>query len=213
MVLLDLDGTLADSAPGIVASVEHALAALGVASPGADALRAFMGPPMRQAFHDAFGFDAAETDRAVVAYREYFTARGIFECSLYEGISDLLAELDSAGVRLALATSKPEVFAGRILEHLGVRGRFAAVCGADLDGRRATKTEIVRDALDALGAAAGPSVVMVGDREHDVTGASANGIRCIGVAWGYAQPGELERAGASPIARSVEALRHELVPV
>ncbi len=149
VVLLDLDGTLADSAPGIVASVEHALAALGVASPGAGALRALMGPPMRQAFHDAFGFDAAETDRAVVAYREYFAARGMFECSLYEGISDLLAELDSACVRLALVTSKPEVFAARILERLGVRGRFAAVCGADLDGRRATKTEIARS-VEAL---------------------------------------------------------------
>lgn len=210
-VLFDLDGTLVDSAPAIVASLEHALSALGVESPGPDALRAVMGPPMREAFHEAFGFDEATTERAIVAYREHFGAHGAAACSLFDGVGALLGDLEAAGARLAIATSKPEASAARILEHLGVLDRFSAVCGADLDGRRAAKPDIVRDALRELRARPAPGVVMVGDREHDVAGARANGIRCVGAGWGYAAPGELERAGASPVVGSVAALRAELL--
>ncbi|MCU1495405.1 MAG: haloacid dehalogenase [Acidimicrobiaceae bacterium] len=209
-VLFDLDGTLTDSAPGIVASVEHALEVIGLLSPGAEQLRRFVGPPMQESFRGVLGLDEPGTERAMRAYREYFTARGMFDNSLFPGIAEMLEGLDGAGTPIALATSKPTVFAEQILEHFGIRRHFVAVCGADLGGQRAGKTEIVGDALRALPGGSSELAVMVGDREHDVLGAAANGVDCLGVAWGYAAPGELAKAGALRVVASVEELHAAL---
>ncbi len=203
LVLLDLDGTLTDSYPGIAASARVAFTALGLPVPDATALRRFVGPPLADSF-PLFGVPAERVPEAIAAYRAYFRETGMWQNSVYPGIPEQLAALRDAGVRLAVATSKPEVFAGPICERFGLAPLLEGVFGAPLDHVPSTKATVVGAALDAL-RPAGP-VLMVGDREHDVHGARAHGVDCVGVAWGYAQPGELARAGALEVVPEVARL-------
>ena len=199
-VLLDLDGTLTDPYDGITRCVLHALAALGHPAPDEAALRGMIGPPLQEGFA-SLGVPVAQLDEAVRLYRERFSTTGLYENRLYDGIPELLDDLRAAGRRLALATSKPEVFAQRILDHFRLADRFDVVGGATLDGTRRRKADVIADVLAATGST-GPvrdGAVMVGDRAQDVLGAQAHGLRCIGVRWGYAEPGELEAAGADPL--------------
>ena len=208
LVLLDLDGTLTDSAPGIVSSVAHAYRTLGIAVPDAAALRSFVGPPITDSFA-AHGVPAERIDEAVTAYRAAYTAGGMDDVAVYAGIPDALAALRRAGCRLVVATSKPTVFARPICERLGLADQLDAVHGAPLDEHTSTKALVIAEALDATGhgdPAGRPAVVMVGDREHDVHGAAAHGIDCLGVAWGYAAPGELVQAGALGVVEHVADL-------
>ncbi len=197
LVLLDLDGTLVDSAPGIVASVAHAYRTLGLEVPDARTLRSFVGPPITDSFA-AHGVPADRTDEAVAAHRAAYTTGGMDDVTVFAGVLDALAALRSAGCRLVVATSKPTVFARPICEHLGLSRYLDAVVGAPLDEHTSTKALVIADALAWAARADAPTagVVMVGDREHDVHGAAAHGIECLGVAWGYAAPGELAAAGA-----------------
>lgn len=211
-ILFDLDGTLTDSAPGIRNCLRHALAELGHPGLPDAELAAFLGPPLADSFTRYCGFDDEQVAAAIAAYRSRFTSVGMFENSLYPGVEELLDELLRAGATLAVATSKPEEFAARILAHFGIADRFKIVVGAELDGRRSAKSEVVAEALRRLSQAGVPisgrptpggpnsrggvAAVMVGDRSHDVLGAAANGLACIGVGWGYAEPGELAGAGA-----------------
>jgi phosphoglycolate phosphatase len=197
VVLFDLDGTLTDSGVGIANSVQAALDEIGHGPLDAAALRRFVGPPLLDSFA-GLGLPRATCEAAVQAYRRYFTETGLYENAVYDGIEEALDALGDAGVVLGVATSKPEPFARRILEHFGLASRFAVIAGAGLDGTLCHKQEVIAAALEGVGAAAG-TVTMVGDREHDVFGAQAHGLPCVGVAWGYAEPGELERAGARPI--------------
>jgi len=201
VVLFDLDGTLTDSGPGIASSVSHALSALG-AAPLSDAqLRAFMGPPAHDGF-EALGFDAATSERAVTEYRSYMAEKGLYENEVYPGVEDVLMGLREDGVTMAVATSKPTVFAMRVLEHFGLFGYFAYVSGSELDGRARAKQEVITNAITALALAGRDDVCMVGDRDLDVCGAAALGLPAIGVSWGYSAPGELERAGPVAIAHT-----------
>ncbi|MBD7919427.1 HAD hydrolase-like protein [Cellulomonas sp. Sa3CUA2] len=193
LVLLDLDGTLTDSYPGIAASARVAFTTLGMPVPDDAALRGFVGPPLVDSFA-RFGVPPARVTEAVDAYRGYFRTTGMWENSVYDGIPEQLVALRDAGVRLAVATSKPEVFAGPICERFGLARYLEGVFGAPLDHVPSSKATVVAAALDAL--RPGGAVLMVGDREHDVHGARANGVDCLGVAWGYAQPGELLEAGS-----------------
>lgn len=203
LVLLDLDGTLTDSYPGIAASARVAFTALGLPVPDDAALRRFVGPPLAESF-PAFGVPADRVPDAIAAYRGYFRGAGMWENSVYPGIPDQLAALRTAGVRLAVATSKPEVFAGPICERFGITPFLEGVFGAPLDHVVSSKATVVAAALEAL-RPRGP-VLTVGDREHDVHGARAHGVDCLGVAWGYAQPGELAAAGALAVVDDVTAL-------
>ena len=203
LVLLDLDGTLTDSYPGIAASARVAFGALGLPVPDDTALRRFVGPPLVESFA-LFGVAADRVPEAVAAYRGYFRAQGMWENALYPGIPEQLAALRDAGVRLAVATSKPEVFAAPICERFGVAPYVEGVFGAPLDDVPSTKATVVGAALEALRPAG--AVLMVGDREHDAHGARAHGVDCLGVAWGYAQPGELEAAGVVGVVPEVTAL-------
>ncbi|MCV2393139.1 HAD-IA family hydrolase [Actinotalea sp. M2MS4P-6] len=200
IVLLDLDGTLTDPQVGILASYDHAMASLGLPPVPAERRHACIGPPLRDVFAD-LGVPAERLDDAVAGYREYFAPTGMFENRVYDGIPEALAAMRDAGLRLAVATSKPEPYARRILEHFELDGWFEHIAGATLDGRVGAKADIIALALEALGAEADADVVMVGDRSHDVLGAAAHGLACLGVAWGYAAPGELEAAGAIAVAR------------
>lgn len=194
-ILFDLDGTLTDSGPGIINSITYALAQVGAPARSAESLRWFLGPPLHESFA-AIGVDPAA---AIAKYREYFTATGMYENSVYDGIAEVLDGVAAAGFRLAVATSKPTVFAVRILEHFGLAGRFELVLGAELDGSRSRKAAVIADVLQTLDTPAG-AAVMIGDRAADVIGAAACGVAFVGAGWGYAEPGELESAGASTVA-------------
>jgi len=204
VVLLDLDGTLTDSAPGIVGSLRAALTEAGLPVPDDAALRRFVGPPLPLMLRES-GVPADRVDELVATYRRHFTAGGMFDNAVFPGIEDAMDTLRDAGVVLAVATSKPEVYARQIVEHFGLDAHLThgldGVFGADADkGERSGKAEVVAHALANLagrGVAAGPTTtVMVGDREHDVLGAGRHGLPTVGVSWGYAEPGELEAAGA-----------------
>ncbi|MGO1318180.1 MAG: HAD hydrolase-like protein [Cellulomonadaceae bacterium] len=215
LVLLDLDGTLTDSAPGIIASVRHAFAALDLPAPGPDDLRRFVGPPIEESLL-RHGVRPERLEEARTAYREAFTSGGMFDNRVYDGVLDTLAALRGAGVRLALATSKPEVYARRITAHFGLDTFLEAQFGASLDTSRSEKADVITYGLRELkDSAAGlpdlSSILMVGDRLHDVLGARANGLDCLGVAWGYADTGELAQAGARAVVHTPAELTAALL--
>jgi len=214
VVLLDLDGTLTDSAPGIVGSLRAALTEAGLPVPDDAALRRFVGPPLPEMLV-AHGVPAGRVDELVATYRRHFTAGGMFDNAVFDGIEDVLVALREAGAVLAVATSKPEVYARQIARHFGLDAYLTdgldGVFGADADqGTRSAKADVVAHALSTLadrGVAVGPATtVMVGDREHDVLGAGRHGIATVGVAWGYAEPGELEAAGAAAVVHTPHEL-------
>jgi phosphoglycolate phosphatase len=197
LVLFDLDGTLVDSSPGIWASVRFAAGELGLAPPTPAQLRAMVGPPLQDGFAHVLGVPSPEVPRAVAAYREHYAAGALLELTVYAGIRPLLAQLGDGGATLAVATSKPEPFALRVLEAAGLLPAFAGVHGATLDGAVRHKAQVVAAALAAHPHGRDP--VLVGDRAQDVRGAAANGLPCIGAGWGPAEDGELESAGAAVV--------------
>ncbi|MGA3220057.1 MAG: HAD hydrolase-like protein [Acidimicrobiales bacterium] len=200
-VLFDLDGTLTDPGVGIFNSVSFALSRLGAEPLDRAQLRDFVGPPAHDCF-EALGFDAATSERAVVEYRRYMAEKGLYENEVYPGIEAVLSGLRDGGATLAVATSKPTVFARRVLEHFGLSGYFAYVSGSELDGRARAKHEVISIAITALGLVGRDDVCMVGDRALDVTGAAALSLPAVAVAWGYAADGELESAGAAAVAHT-----------
>ncbi|MDT0277509.1 HAD hydrolase-like protein [Blastococcus goldschmidtiae] len=198
LVLFDLDGTLVDSAPGIHASVRHATAALGIPEPTPDQLRGMVGPPLQDGFALVLGLGVDDVPGAVAAFRTHYAAGALLDVTVHDGIPGLLADLRAAGATLAVATSKPEPFAVRVLDHTGLLPAFASVHGATLDGTVRHKDQVVAAALGAHPRGRAP--VLVGDRSHDVLGAAAHGLPCIGAGWGPAEDGELAAAGAAAIA-------------
>ncbi len=204
----DLDGTLTDSSLGITNSVIYALKKFGIEETDRRKLYSFIGPPLTVSFEKYCGFSKEETKRAVEYYREYYRDRGIFENHVYEGMEEVLKELKNQGRTLVVATSKPEPFARQIIEHFRLAQYFDYVAGMELDGRRATKAEVIRYALDACKITDRSQVLMVGDREHDVIGAKAAGIDCLGILYGFGTREELTRAGADYIEKTVEGILH-----
>src|SRR5690349_2899327 len=174
-IFFDLDGTLTDSAEGIINSVSYALAKFGIEAQ-AEELRPFVGPPLHHSFMTHYGFDEATARRAVGYYREYFAERGMFENAIYEGVPQLLQALREAGRALAIVTTKPAFFAEQIVRHFALDGYFDRVVGAELDLTNSDKETLVRLALAHYPGVARESVVMIGDREHDIIGAQANEI-------------------------------------
>ena len=205
LVLFDLDGTLTDSAPGITRSVAYALEKMGAEPLPPEGRLRFIGPPLKQSFRRYCSFDEARCEEAVRRYREYFTAGGMFENAVYPGVPEALAALRSDGLRLAVATSKPELYSRQIADRFGLTPCFEGVFGAAMDETRTDKAEVIRYALDSLGASPA-EVLMVGDREHDVLGAKQAGLPCVGVLWGYGSREELAAAGAGALAETPEAL-------
>lgn len=195
-LLFDLDGTLTDPREGIVGSIRHALAALGVESPCDARLERCIGPPLAAAFAELLETrDPPLIDRAIAAYRERFGERGLYENAVYPGIDESLAALRRAGHPLFVVSSKPRVYVERIVEHFALGAHFDELYGSELDGTRSDKAELIAWVLEAEGFGhAAP--IMVGDRHHDVIGARKNGLTAVGVGWGYGSRDELERAGA-----------------
>jgi phosphoglycolate phosphatase len=208
LVIFDLDGTLTDSAQGIVSSFRHALDEVGAEIPDGDLAGRLVGPPMHQTL-TAMGLK--DPDGAIAAYRADYSTRGWAMNALFDGIPQLLTDLRAAGVRLAVATSKAEPTAQRILEHFGLDQHFEVIAGASLDGVRATKAEVVAHALAALEPLP-DRVVMVGDRAHDVEGAAVHGIATVVVDWGYGAADFAEPTGVAAVAHvaTVDDLREVL---
>jgi phosphoglycolate phosphatase len=204
LVLFDLDGTLVDSTPGIWASVRVAAAALGLPEPTPEQLREMVGPPLQDGFALVLGVPPADVPRAVAAYRAHYSAGALLDVRVHDGVPELLADLRAGGATLAVATSKPETFAVRVLAHTGLLATFASVHGATLDGAVRHKDQVVAAALAAHPGGRDP--VLVGDRAHDVLGAAAHGLPCIGAGWGPAPDGELEAAGAAVVAATPAAV-------
>lgn len=211
VILFDLDGTLTDPGVGITKSVDYALKSFGIHTEDLRELCKFIGPPLTESFMKFYGFNEAQAILAVEKYREYFADIGIFENELIDGIDDLLCHLSDAGRRLIVATSKPKVFADRILEHFNLMRYFDLVCGSELDGTRVVKGEVIRYALEKAGITDLNRVVMVGDRKHDIIGAKESLIDSIGVLFGYGSYDELSSAGATLIVETVEELENVLL--
>lgn len=215
--LFDLDGTLTDSREGITKCVQHGLKCIGIEEPDLKKLEAFIGPPLLDSFMGIYGLDEEIAKRAVAYYRERFAPIGIYENKLYEGVPGMLEKLKKAGIHLAVASSKPEIFVRRVLAHFDIEKYFEVVVGSELDGRRGTKEEVVEEALRQLGVLdllplqRLKCCVMIGDRKFDIQGAKAYGLTAVGVRFGFAPEGELEAEGADHIAETVEELTRLLL--
>lgn len=210
LILFDLDGTLTDSAPGILAGFDRALTAVGVPLPGDDVRAHVVGPPMIDTFR-SLGLTPDQIERARAAYSDYYEDSGWAENRVYDGVVDVLEAVAAAGVPMAVATSKNERVATRILEHFDLARFFGAIAGASDDGSRRAKSDVVARALGLMGREARPTadggtpaVVMVGDRDHDVFGAGHWGIPVALVEWGYGLP--TEHAAASWSVATPQAL-------
>jgi phosphoglycolate phosphatase len=199
LFLFDLDGTLIDSEIGIFAGVRHSLATVGAESPDDDALRAWVGPPLRVSYAAILGDDSERIEAAVAAYGERFRDVGWSEHTVYDGIPELIASLSAAGHRLAVVTSKPLPHAGPIIAHLPFGHLFERVYAPDLSTSHSEKATMIAAALADFDQPA-EDTIMIGDRLYDMEGAVANGVRAIGVLWGFGDREELEGAGAWKIA-------------
>lgn len=206
-VLLDFDGTVADTRPGIFNSIRYAMDAAGLPIPDGADLDYFLGPPLGASFSHVFGADEETADRLTDLYRVYYKEKGIFECSLYDGIPELLDGLHAAGIRTAVVSSKPAKFLNMLVPHFGLELRFDAVIGPDLSNKRADKTWLVQEALRTLGLPCDKSAVMVGDRLFDMEGAVHAGVTAVGALYGYGTAEELTEAGAERLITTPSELK------
>ena len=201
-VLFDLDGTLTDPGEGITNSVIFSLEKFGITVSNRAELYKFIGPPLLYSYKEYYGFSESDAKLAIKYYREYFSEKGIFENRVYNGITDMLGKLRGNNIRLSVATSKPDPFAVKILEHFGLTEYFSLVAGATMDETRSEKHEVIEYALRGLHIEDKARCIMVGDRKHDILGAKKNGLKSVGVLYGYGSRGELETAGADMLAET-----------
>ena len=201
-ILFDLDGTLTDPGEGITNSVAYALKKYDIEVADKRELYKFIGPPLKDSFMKYYGFVESKAEEAIAYYREYFRDTGIFENRVYEGVEDMLKKLHDDGKKIVLATSKPEEFALRILEHFDLKKYFQVVAGASMDSSRSKKGDVIAYAISVCDNFHKDTSVMIGDREHDIIGAKENGLKSIGVLYGYGDENELKTAGADYIASS-----------
>ncbi|WP_144803571.1 HAD hydrolase-like protein [Curtobacterium sp. BH-2-1-1] len=208
-ILFDLDGTISDSAPGILESMTHTFRTVGVPVPDHETLMSFVGPPIMDTFKTAMGMDEAQAEHTLAVYREHYLSHGALDSAMFPGIDVVLHTLHRAGLPISTATSKPETPATYILEHYGLTGDIDVITGASDDEVRSAKADVVEEALRRL-AARGFDVsrpVLVGDRLHDVEGAAANGVPVVFAEWGYGSPAE----AAGTVAQAATPL--DLLPI
>jgi phosphoglycolate phosphatase len=211
IILFDLDGTLTDPKVGITKSVQYALEKMDILEPDTDKLEPFIGPPLQVSFAKYYGFDEKQSKRAIDFYRERFKEKGMFENVLYPNIPLLLASLKESGYVLVVATSKPTVFAEKIIKYFELEKYFQHIVGSNLDGTRSSKTEIIQHILDKYTNYEHREFIMIGDRKHDIIGAKNTGIDSIGVTYGYGSPEEIKYAEPTFILNSVEQLRDKFL--
>lgn len=211
-IVLDLDGTLTDPVVGITNSFIYAMEKYGIPVPDRNELLKLIGPPPLESFQEIYGLSREEATTAIRYYREFYREKGIFECSVFPGIEDLLKSLNEEGRILMVATAKVEEFAEIVLEHFGIAKYFTCIAGSDMANTITHKGEIVLSVLERCEITDREHTVMVGDRMHDILGAKYANIDSIGVLFGYGTKEELENAGADIIAESVSDLKRILSP-
>lgn len=202
--LFDLDGTVTDPGEGITNSVMYALQKFGIHERDRRKLYRFIGPPLADSFREFYGFSPARAKEGIKFYREYYSEKGIFENKLYPGIEDMVKRMKEDSKTLVLATSKPEFFAGQILEYFHLDSYFTFVAGATMDENRVKKGDVIAYALEQCSITDKRKALMIGDRKHDIQGAKENGLDSMGVLYGYGSREELETAGADYLAETVE---------
>ena len=210
-VLFDLDGTLFDSSEGILSCYKRGLTHFGITVRDDSELNKVLGPSLYISFHDFFGLEGEQVNEAVRIYRERYNEEGIYQVRMYDGIEKLLKALKDNSFTLCLATSKPQVMAEKILGFSGLMSYFDAVCGANLDGSRSDKIELIEYAMKQVGFTDKNEVVMIGDRFYDVAGAVKAGVHSIGVTYGFGSREELMNAGAEYIADCPEEIARYLL--
>ncbi len=206
-ILFDLDGTLSDSSQGIINSIIYALEKYDFNDYDMPLLRKFLGPPLHESFEKFMGFDKEKSLQAVKLYREYFSSKGLFENEIYGGVSDLLQNLKENEKALIVATSKPQLFTDRIMEHFNLAKYFDFIAGSNMDTTRSKKAEVIEYALSECNINDKSKVVMIGDRAEDMIGAQTVGVDSIGVEYGYGTFDELKNAGATYIVKTVGELK------
>ena len=209
-IFFDLDGTLTDPGIGITNSVIYALKKFGIETKDRTELFRFIGPPLIPSFMKYYGFSKEDALKAVVFYREYYDERGIFENKLYPGIPELLEKLKADGIKIVMATSKPEIFAEKIAKHYDIAKYFDLIAGATENETRTEKDEVIAYALKKLGNPPSSEITMIGDRFYDVKGAAKFGIPTVGVLYGYGDEKELTDAGAYAVAKTPEEVYEKL---
>jgi phosphoglycolate phosphatase len=210
-ILFDLDGTIADSAPGITATLAHMFEALRLPIPPPAELLKYVGPPILDAFRDFAGFSPERSARALEIYRKEYALNGVADTTPYPGMPELVWAIHDSGVPMSLATSKPERPATRMLDHYGITQCFDVITGASEDETRSAKADVIEEALKRL-SCVGADIsrpVMVGDRVHDIEGAAAHEVPTIFAEWGYGSPAE--EVGAIAVAKTPDELRSLLL--
>ena len=208
ILFFDLDGTLTDSMLGITRAVQYALKHYGIMVEDLKELQPFVGPPLHESFQEYFHFSEKDSHEAVFVFREYYNAKGWMENRPYDGIEEMLKMLRDAGKTLIVATSKPESMAKQVLTHFHLADYFQFIGGASSDSLRVNKDDVIRYVMESckLTEADRPSIVMVGDRRHDILGAHKAGLEAVGVLYGYGSREGLSLAGAGWIAGTVKEL-------
>ncbi len=209
-LLFDLDGTIIDSQEGIINSARYALKHFGIEDETDEELYKFIGPPLYDSFRERYGFDEEKTEEAVKEFRVYYQEKGVYESSLYEGITEMLKELKEAGKKIVLATSKAEPYAIQILKDNNIYQYFDFICGSTMDDSRSKKADIINYILEQNDFEP-EDTVMIGDKKHDVIGAKQTNLDSVGVLYGFGDYEELSNAGATYIVKDVKELRNELM--
>lgn len=205
-LFFDFDGTLVNNSLGIINSFKNVYAYFGIKVPSYEKLCTFIGPPLIETFKNEFGFDEEKSSQAVGIYRKYYAEKGLYENYVYEGISELLKNLKENKKHLVVASSKPEIFSTKILEHHNLAKYFDFICGSLPNESRSEKSEVILYALEKCKNPKLQNVLMIGDRKFDVEGAKKVGIKSCGVLYGFGKKEELEKSGADFICKNVEEL-------
>ncbi len=212
-ILFDLDGTITDPKVGITKSAQYALKKRNILVDDLNTLEKFIGPPLKDSFMEFYDFSEEESINAIDDFREYFKDKGIFENIPYEGIKEMLENLKSNKKILAISTSKPTFFAKKILDHFKLSDYFDVIVGSNLDNTRTDKSEVIEETLRQLGITNNESILMIGDRKHDLIGARKQGVESIGVSYGYGSVEELKNESPIYIAKSVSLLSEKLLGI
>ncbi len=210
-ILFDLDGTLTDPKVGITKSVAYALNKFNIKVDNLDELCKFIGPSLKDAFMEYYNFTEEESEEAIKYYRDYFSEIGIYENIVYEGLEEMLKLLNDKNKICIVATSKPTVFAVKILEHFNLNRYFSFICGSNIDGTRSKKKEVIQHVIERNKIKDLSHVIMVGDRKHDVYGAKEVGLQVVGALYGYGNYDELYKSGADYIVNNIKELSDLLI--
>jgi len=205
-ILFDLDGTLTDPAEGITKCIAYALESKGIQTADLNSLKALIGPPLKDSFMHTFGFEEKEAITCVDKYRERFSTVGLYENILFDRVPELLEQLKSRDYHIYLATSKPEIFAKKILSHFAIDQYFDFAGGSALDDSRPTKTSVIQYVMENTKLTDPQNCIMIGDRKHDLIGARETGMDAIGVLYGYGSRTELEQESPAYLLHSVADL-------